>query len=118
MNHILTKIQEIKSAKLIYDRFKKLYRMTTDLEEFMLLEKLFNIFYMSAENMHKFINQINDTIKFLEQLSIFINSYIIKSLILIYLKSHFQKFQSQKHETDLKTLFLDKLFSQMMREDE
>ena len=56
-DHVLTKIQDIKSAKLIYDKFKKL---------FMLLEKLFNIFYMSAENMHKFINQMNDTIKFLE----------------------------------------------------
>ena len=31
-NHILTKIQDIKSAKLIYDRFKKLYKMTTDLK--------------------------------------------------------------------------------------
>ena len=65
-NHILTKIQDIKSAKLIYDRFKKLYEMTTDLEKFMLLEKLFNVFYVSAENMHKFIDQMNDTIKFLE----------------------------------------------------
>src|SRR5438034_8830219 len=110
MNHILTKIQEIKSAKLIYDRFKKLYRMTINLEEFMLLEKLFNVFYMSAENMHKFIDQMNDTIKFLEQLSIFINSHIIKSLILMCLRFHFQKFQSQKCETDLKMLFLDKLF--------
>ena len=34
------------------------------------------------------------------------------------LKFHFQKFQSQKHETDLKMLSLNKLFSQMMREDE
>ena len=65
-NHILTKIQDIKSAKLIYDRLKKLYKMTINLEEFMLLEKLFNVFYTSAENMHKFINQINDTIKSLE----------------------------------------------------
>ena len=118
MNHVLTKIQDIKSAKLIYDRFKKLYKMTTDFEEFMLLKKLFNIFYTSAENMHKFINQINDTIKSLEQLNIFINSCIIKSLILICLRFHFQEFQSQKYETDLKTLFFDKLFSQMMRENE
>ena len=65
-DHVLTKIQDIKSAKLIYDRFKKLYRMTTDLEEFMLLKKLFNVFYMSAENMHKFIDQMNDIIKSLE----------------------------------------------------
>src|SRR5438034_6844049 len=92
-DHILTKIQDIKSAKLIYDRLKKLYRTATDLEEFMLLEKLFNIFYVSAENMHKFISQMNNTIKSLEQLSIFIDSCIIKSLILIHLKSHFQKFQ-------------------------
>ena len=55
-DHVLTKIQGIKSAKLIYDRLKKLYRMITDLKEFMLLEKLFNIFYMFAENMHKFID--------------------------------------------------------------
>ena len=34
------------------------------------------------------------------------------------LKSHFQKFQSQKHETDLKMLSFDELFSQMMRENE
>ena len=66
VNHILTKIQDIKSAKLIYDRFKKLYETATDFEEFMFLEKLFNIFYTSAENMHKFIDQMNDTIKFLE----------------------------------------------------
>ena len=66
LDHILTKIQDIKSAKLIYDRLKKLYEMTTDFKEFMLLEKLFNIFYMSAENMHKFIDQINDTIKSLK----------------------------------------------------
>ncbi len=65
-DHVLTKIQDIKSAKLIYDKLKKLYEMTTDLEEFMLLEKLFNIFYVSAENMHKFIDQMNDTVKFLE----------------------------------------------------
>ena len=84
----------------------------------MLLEKLFNIFYISAENMHKFIDQMNDTIKSLEQLSIFIDSHIIKSLILMCLKFHFQEFQSQKHETDLKILSLDELFSQMMREDE
>ena len=65
-DHVLTKIQDIKSAKLIYDRLKKLYEMTINLEEFMLLEKLFNVFYMSAENMHKFIDQMNDTIKSLE----------------------------------------------------
>src|SRR5438034_11343771 len=93
-DHILTKIQDIKSAKLIYDRLKKLYRTAINLEEFMLLKKLFNIFYMLAENMHKFIDQMNDIIKFLEQLSIFINSCIIKSLILTCLRSHFQKFQS------------------------
>src|SRR5438034_9582630 len=91
-DHILTKIQDIKSAKLIYDRLKKLYRMATDLKEFMILEKLFNIFYMSARNMHKFISQMNDTIKSLEQLSIFIDSHIIKPLVLTCLKSHFQEF--------------------------
>src|SRR5204863_4358461 len=42
-DHVLTKVQGIKSAKLIYDRLKKLYRTATNLEEFMLLEKLFNI---------------------------------------------------------------------------
>ena len=66
LNHILIKIQDIKSAKLIYDRFKKLYKMIINLKEFMLLEKLFNVFYASAENMHKFINQMNDIIKSLE----------------------------------------------------
>ena len=66
VNHILTKIQDIKSAKLIYDRLKKLYRTTTDLKKFMLLEKLFNIFYTFTENMHKFIDQMNDIIKSLE----------------------------------------------------
>ena len=65
-DHILTKIQDIKSAKLIYDRLKKLYRTAINLKEFMLLEKLFNIFYVFAENMHKFIDQMNDTIKSLE----------------------------------------------------
>ena len=65
-DHVLIKIQDIKSAKLIYDRFKKLYRTATDLKEFMLLEKLFNIFYVFVENMHKFIDQMNDTIKSLE----------------------------------------------------
>ena len=93
-DHVLTKIQDIKSAKLIYDKFKKLYEMTTDLKKFMLLEKLFNVFYMSVKNMHKFIDQMNDIIKSLKQLSIFINSHIIKLLILTCLKSHFQKFQS------------------------
>ena len=94
MNHVLTKIQDIKSAKLIYDRFKKLYRTAINLKKFMFLEKLFNVFYVSAENMHKFIDQMNDTIKSLEQLSIFIDSHIIKSLILTHLRFHFQKFQS------------------------
>src|SRR6266496_1531362 len=103
-DHILTKVQDIKSAKLIYDRLKKLYRTATDLEEFMLLEKLFNISYVFAENMHKFIGQMNDIIKSLKQLNIFINSCIIKSLILTHLESHFQEFQSQKHKTDLKML--------------
>ena len=93
MNHVFTKIQDIKSAKLIYDRFKKLYETAINLEEFMFLEKLFNIFYTSAENMHKFIDQMNDTIKSLKQLSIFINSHIIKSLILTHLRFHFQEFQ-------------------------
>ena len=65
-DHILTKIQDIKSVKLIYDRLKKLYEMTTDLEEFMLLKKLFNVFYTSAENMYKFIDQMNNIIKFLD----------------------------------------------------
>src|SRR5204862_5624640 len=94
LDHILTKIQDIKSVKLIYDRLKKLYRTAINFKKFMFLEKLFNIFYMSAENMHKFIDQMNDTIKSLEQLSIFIDSCIIKSLILTHLKFHFQKFQS------------------------
>ena len=66
MNHVLTKIQDIKSAKLIYNKFKKLYEMTTDFKKFMLLKKLFNIFYMSAENIYKFIDQMNDTIKSFE----------------------------------------------------
>ncbi len=117
-DHVLTKVQGIKSAKLIYDRLKKLYRTATDLEEFMLLEKLFNVFYASAENMHKFIGQMNDTIKSLERLGISIDPRIIKPLILTRLGSHFQEFQSRKRETDLKTLSLDELFSQMMREDE
>ena len=43
---------------------------------------------------------------------------IIKSLILMCLKSHFQEFQSWKYKTDFKMLSFDELFSQMMREDE
>ena len=37
-DHILTKIQGIKSAKLICAKLQKLYGTTTDLEEFLLLE--------------------------------------------------------------------------------
>lgn len=39
-DHILTKIQGIKSAKLIWAKLQKLYGTTTDLEEFLLLDKL------------------------------------------------------------------------------
>ena len=50
-DHILTKIQGIKSAKLIWIKLQKLYGTTTDLEEFMLLDKLFSISYESATSM-------------------------------------------------------------------
>ena len=67
------KIQDIESAKLMYDQLTKLYEMMTKLEEFIFMEKLFNISYVSAENMHKYISQMNDTIKALECLGIAID---------------------------------------------
>src|SRR5215471_3163383 len=108
MNHVLTKVQDIESAKLMYNRLEKL----------ILLNKLFNISYASAGNMHKYVGQLNDHIKALDQLGICIDPTIAKALVINCLGSHFTKFQARKRDTDLERLTLDELFSQMMREDE
>ena len=44
------KIQGIDLVKPIYNRLTKLYRMTAELEEFILMEKLFNISYISLKS--------------------------------------------------------------------
>jgi len=61
----------------MYDRLIKLYKTTTELEKFILMKKLFNIFYVFTGNMHKYINQMNNIIKTLECLNIMIDSRIL-----------------------------------------
>src|SRR5438046_1389554 len=117
-DHIITKVQGIESAKLMYDWLIKLYRTTTELEEFILMKKLFNISYASAGNMHKYISQMDDMIKALERLDIAIDLQILRSLIINQLGAHFQEFQAQKQDFNLSKVSLEKLFSQMLRENE
>ena len=85
------KIQNIKSAKFIYNRFQKLYKIITAFQKFILLNKLFNIFYVSAENMHKYVSQLNNNLKFLDHLNIIIDSTITKTLVINYLNKYCRK---------------------------
>ncbi|KAN0085047.1 hypothetical protein V8E54_001514 [Elaphomyces granulatus] len=96
-DHILTKIQGIKSAKLIWIKLQKLYGTTTDLEEFMLLDKLFSISYESAT---------------------IIDPKIAKSLLLDRLGSFFTEFQARKREAGLKSFTFEDLMTQLLEEDE
>ena len=79
-DHILTKVQGIRSAKLMYDRLQKLYGTTTALQKFILLDKLFNISYASAGNMHKYVGQLDDHLKALDRLGISIDPTIAKAV--------------------------------------
>jgi hypothetical protein len=117
-DHILTKVQGIQSAKLMYDRLQKLYGTTTALQKFILLDKLFNISYASAGNMHKYVGQLDDNLKALDRLGISIDPTIAKALAINRLGSHFPEFQARKRDTDLDKLTLDELFAQMLQEDE
>src|SRR5947207_2124946 len=102
----------------MYDRLQKLYRTITALQKFILLNKLFNISYTSAGNMHKYIGQLNDHLKVLDRLGISIDPTIAKALAVNHLGSHFPEFQARKRDTDLDKLTLDELFAQMLQEDE
>src|SRR5437773_2181861 len=102
----------------MYDQLQKLYRTTTALQKFILLDKLFNISYASAENMHKYVGQLNDHLKALDHLGISINSTIVKALAINHLSSHFLEFQARKQDTDLGKLTIDELFTQMLQENE
>ena len=73
----------------MYDRLIKLYKTTTELKKFILMEKLFNISYASTGNMHKYINQMDNTIKILERLDIAIDPRILRPLIINWLGAHF-----------------------------
>ena len=88
-DHVLTKVQGIESAKLMYDKLMKLYRTTTELKEFILMEKLFSISYASARNMHKYISQMDDMIKALEHLGIAIDLRITRLLVINWLGAYF-----------------------------
>ena len=90
----------------------------TELEEFIFMKKLFNTSYVSAENMHKYISQMNDMIKTLECLDIAIDPQILRSLIINQLRAHFSEFQAQKQNFNFSKVSLEKLFSQMLRENE
>src|SRR5436305_2610762 len=98
----------------MYNQLQKLYRTTMTLQKFILLNKLFNISYASASNMHKYVDQLNDHLKTLDHLDIFIDSTIVKALAVNYLSSHFLEFQRQKQNTDLDKLTIDELFTQML----
>ena len=117
-DHILTKIQGIKSAKLIWAKLQKLYGTTTDLGESLLLDKSFSIAYESAENAHKYISQLDDTIKSLDRLGTVIDPKVAKSLLLNRLGGHFTEFQARKREAGLRSLTSEDLMTQLLEEDE
>ena len=117
-DHILTKIQGIKSAKLIWEKLQKLYGTTTDLEEFLLLDKLFSTSYESAGNAHKYISQLDDTIKALDRLGTVIDPKVAKSLLLNRLGGHFTEFQARKREAGLRSFTFEDLMTQLLEEDE
>ena len=84
----------------------------------MLLDKLFSISYESAGNAHKFVSQLDDTIKALDRLGTVIDPKIAKSLLLNRLGSHFTEFQARKREAGLKSLTFEDLITQLLEEDE
>src|SRR5436305_13875551 len=98
----------------MYNQLQKLYRTTMTLQKFILLDKLFNISYASAGNMHKYVGQLDDHLKALDRLGISINPTIVKALAVNHLGSHFPKFQARKQNTDLDKLTLNELFAQML----
>ena len=82
------------------------------------MKKLFNIFYASIGNMHKYISQINDTIKAFKRLGIAIDPRILRPLIINQLRAYFTDFQARKRDSNLSKVSIDELFSQMLRENE
>ena len=94
VDYILMKVQDIQFTKLMYDQFQKFYEIIMTLQKFILLNKLFNIFYVSADNMYKYVDQLNDHFKILDCLNIFIDSTIVKALVVNHLSNYFFKFQT------------------------
>ena len=61
----------------MYNRLTMLYKIIIKLKKFIFINKLFFIFYISVKNMHKYINFINNIVKFLDYLNIVINLKIL-----------------------------------------
>jgi hypothetical protein len=95
-----------------------LYGTTTDLGESLLLDKSFSIAYESAGNAHKYISQLDDTIKSLDRLGTVIDPKVAKSLLLNRLGGHFTEFQARKREAGLRSLTSEDLMTQLLEEDE
>ena len=68
--------------------------------------------------MYKYVDQLNDHLKVLDHLDIFINSTIAKILVVNHLSSHFSEFQAQKQNTNLDKLIFDELFVQILQKNE
>lgn len=88
----------------------KHYAVSTELEKFLVAEKLWTTTYASAGDMTKYTNRFADTWKDINRLKIDLD-FLVRSLMVHQLGEHYESFQQRKRESGISKLTIDDLAS-------
>jgi len=124
INHILrhcedtpaNKIEGVKSAREAMKILMKHYAISTELEKFLVAEKLWTTTYVSAGDMTKYTDRFADTWKDINRLKIDLE-FLVRSLMVHQLGEHYESFQQRKRESGIGKLSIDDLTSQLLEEE-
>jgi hypothetical protein len=124
LHHILThcedgpanKIRGIRSARDAMITLMKLYGSSSEVEKYLVAEKLWTTTYASAETMEKYTEQLMDTWNEIQRRQITLD-FLVRALAIFHLGEHFTSFQQRKREAGIEKLSFEELVGQLKQEE-
>jgi len=124
LHHILThcedgpanKIRGIKSAREAMVTLMKLYGTSSEIENYLVAEKLWTTTYASAGSMEKYTDQFTDTWNEIQRRQISLD-FLVRALLVHHLGTYYPGFQQRKRETGIEKLGFEDLVSQLKQEE-
>jgi hypothetical protein len=110
------KVDGIPAARWVIDTLIKQYKVNTELQKYLVIERIWTTTYASCKDMEDYTNKFGILTQDIARHKISVD-FIVKHAMIHNLGSHFASFQERKRDTGIESLSNDTLISQLHDEE-